>query len=307
MVNNNLKKHQYKGAIHIHSLTSDGSGDIETISRAAQKAGLSWIIITDHNYFDLKEGIYNNVYVLKGEEISPKNKNHYLALGIKKQIEPNSPQVYIDEVREQNGVGFAAHPDESSTRKNDYPPITWDKSFIPDGVEIWNWFSCWGDKLNSKNIFALAFSYLFKHFLVSKAPQKSLEWWDELNAKKQSVVPAIGGVDAHAFKMKKYIIPVTVFPYNVMFKTINNVISLNKPLSEDFKTAKEQILNAIKNGNNVVVNRNLSNAIPEINITNSLKTAHSGEFLNLDKKTYLNVSVNKKALIKVVLNGRELY
>ena len=44
-----------------------------------------------------------------------------------------------------------------------------------------------------------------------------------------------------------------------------------------------------------------------IEITNSLKTAHSGEVLNLDKKTYLNVEVNKKALIKVILNGRELY
>lgn len=306
--NNNFKKHQYKGAIHIHSLNSDGSGDIETISRAAQKAGLSWIILTDHNYIDMEEGIYNNVYVLKGEEISPKNKNHYLALGINNKIEPDeNPQIFIDEVREQNGIGFAAHPDESSKRKNDYLPITWNKSFIPDGVEIWNWFSCWGDKLNSKNIFALAFSYLFKHFLVSKAPQDSIEWWDELNSQKQSIVPAIGGVDAHAFKIKKYIIPVTVFPYKVMFKTINNVINLNKPLSEDFKTAKEQILNAIKNGNNVVVNRNLSNVIPEINITNSLKTAYSGEFLNLDKKTHLNVSVNKKALIKVILNGRELY
>ena len=308
MVDNNLKKHQYKGAIHIHSLNSDGSGDIETISRAAQKAGLSWIILTDHNYIDTEEGIYNNVYVLKGEEISPKNKNHYLALGINHKIEPDeNPQIFIDEVSKQNGIGFAAHPDEFSKRKNNYPPINWNKSFIPDGVEIWNWFSCWGDGLNSKNIFALAFSYLFKHFLVSKAPQDSLEWWDELNCQKESIVPAIGGVDAHAFKIKKYIIPVTVFTYNVMFKTINNVISLNKPLSEDFKTAKEQILNAIKNGNNVIVNRNLSKIIPEINITNSLKTAHSGECLNLDKKTYLNVSVNKKALIKVILNGRELY
>ena len=308
MENDNFHKFQYRGAIHIHSLNSDGSGDIETISRAAQKAGLSWIILTDHNYIDTEEGIYNNVYVIKGEEISPANKNHYLALGINNKIEPDeNPQIFIDKVREQNGIGFAAHPDEYSKRENNYPPINWDKSFIPDGVEIWNWFSCWGDKLNSKNIFTLAFSYLFKHFLVSQAPQESLKWWDELNSQKQSIVPAIGGVDAHAFKIKKYIIPVTVFTYNVMFKTINNVISLNKPLSEDFKTAKEQILNAIKNGNNVVVNRNLNNIIPEINITNSLKTARSGEFLNLDKKTYLNVAVNKKALIKVILNGRELY
>ena len=63
MGNNNFKKYQYKGAIHIHSLNSDGSGDIETITRAAQKAGLSWIILTDHNYFDTEEGLYNDVYV----------------------------------------------------------------------------------------------------------------------------------------------------------------------------------------------------------------------------------------------------
>lgn len=308
MGNNNFKKFRYKGTIHIHSLNSDGSGDIETISKAAKKAGLSWVIITDHNYFDLEEGIYNNIYVLKGEEISPKKENHYLALGINEQIEPNNnPQVYIDEVREQGGIGFAAHPDEFTKRKNNYPPITWNKVYSPDGVEIWNWFSCWGDKLNSKNIFTLAFSYLFKHRLVSKAPQESLNWWDELNSKMQGVVPAIGGVDAHALKINKYIIPTTIFPYETMFKTINNVISLREPLSEDFKTAKEQILNAIRNGNNTVINRNVLNIIPNIEITNSLKTAHSGEVLNLDKKTYLNVEVNKKALIKVILNGRELY
>ena len=133
MENDNFHKFQYRGAIHIHSLNSDGSGDIETISRAAQKAGLSWIILTDHNYIDTEEGIYNNVYVLKGEEISPKNKNHYLALGINHKIEPDeNPQIFIGEVREQNGIGFAAHPDEFSKRKNNYPPINWNKSFIPD-------------------------------------------------------------------------------------------------------------------------------------------------------------------------------
>ena len=308
MSNSNFKKFSYKGAIHIHSLDSDGSGDVETISMAAKKAGLSWIIITDHNFYDALEGIYNDVYVLKGEEISPQEKNHYLALGINNKIEPNeNPQVYIDEVKKQKGFGFAAHPDELVTRKNTYPAFTWEKKFLPDGVEIWNWFSCWADRLNSKNILTLAFSYLFKHKFVSEPPQQSLKWWDELNSNTQEVVPAIGGIDAHALKIKKYILPVTVFPYKTMFKTINNVIILRNPLSKNFETAKEQILNAIKNGNNIVINTNRSKIIPNIEITNSLKTAQSGEFLNLDKKTYLNVEVNKKALIKIILNGRELY
>ena len=69
---------KYKGAIHIHSLFSDGSGNIETITRAAKKAGLKWIIITDHNNMDIEEGIINDICVIKGEEISPKKENHYL-------------------------------------------------------------------------------------------------------------------------------------------------------------------------------------------------------------------------------------
>ena len=119
MKDENYKNFKYRGAIHIHTLKSDGCGDIESITKAAKKAGLSWIIITDHNYYDNEEGIYNGVYVIKGEEISPKKENHYLALGINNQIELNdNPQTYIDEVRKQNGFGFAAHPDECVERKN---------------------------------------------------------------------------------------------------------------------------------------------------------------------------------------------
>ena len=143
--------------------------------------------------------------------------------------------------------------------------------------------------------------------MVTQAPQESLRWWDELNSDKQEIVPAIGGIDAHALKVKKYLLPFTIFPYKTMFKTINNVISLSLPLSEDFNTAKEQILSALRNGNNIVINNNINNFIPKIEITNKLKTAQSGEFLNLDKNTNLNVDVNKKALIKVILNGNELY
>ena len=123
----------------------------------------------------------------------------------------------------------------------------------------------------------------------------------------ETIIPAIGGIDAHALKIKKCFLPFTIFPYKSMFKTINNVITLKEPLSDDFIVAKEQIINAIKNGNNTIINRHILNEIPHIEITNSLKTAHSGEILNLDKKTYLKVNINKKALIKVILNGRELY
>ena len=44
---------QYCGAIHIHSLFSDGTGDLNTIVKAAKKSGLDWIIVTDHNTMEI--------------------------------------------------------------------------------------------------------------------------------------------------------------------------------------------------------------------------------------------------------------
>lgn len=59
------KPYQYRGAIHIHSTFSDGTGDILEIVSAAKKAGLSWIVVTDHNNLDIQEGIYSGIYVLR--------------------------------------------------------------------------------------------------------------------------------------------------------------------------------------------------------------------------------------------------
>lgn len=300
---------QYLGAIHIHSLFSDGTANVEEISLAAKKAGLSWIIITDHNNMDIEEGFYNGVCVIKGEEISPTTNNHYLALNIKKIIKPTmEPEQFIEETHKQNGFGFIAHPDESQNRKNKYSPIYWEnKEVIPDGIEIWNWFSTWADNYCDKSIFHIVYCFLFRHQLVKKANEKSLQWWDKLNNQNSKIIPAICGVDAHALKIKKYIIPVTVFPYEMMFKTLTNVISINSCLNEDFEIQKQQILHAIKNGNNLVLNRHVTKNIPEINIKNKESLAKIGGSIKLDNETTLNVNYNKKVIISIWHNGQNIY
>lgn len=304
-----LNKFSALGVIHIHSIFSDGTGDIDTISKAAKKAGLDWIIITDHNSFEIKEGFYNGVYVIKGEELSPKdNKNHYIALGINRNITPACDvQLNIDAVRENGGFGVAAHPYESDKRKNPYPPIKWtDKNAIPDGVEIWNWFSQWADKLNDKNLFTLAYAYLFKHNLVKEPYRKTLDWWDNLNNCQDKIFPATGGGDIHALKISKYLIPVTVFPYETIFRTITNVLSLDEPLSKDFETGKKQILNAIKSGRNLIVNRKVSKYIPQFIVSNSKATVCSGEKIALDANTLCTVNTKRNSLIKVFRDGIEI-
>ncbi len=283
----------YIGAIHIHTKLSDGTGDINSISLAAKKAGLDWIIITDHNNFDIVEGVYNGVCVIKGEEISPYTSNHYIALGIKKLIIPcNNTQKFVDEVRAQKGFGFAAHPDEADNRKNKAQPIKWtDKSVIPDGIEIWNWFSDWADNYNDSNIFNIAYSYFFRHKLIKGPRKETLKWWDELNLNSEDIIPAIIGVDAHALKISKYIFPIKIFPYKECFETLANIITLEHKLPENFEQQKKIILESIKNSNNIMVNRHIKKEIPLIYVE--------------DKS--IIVKVLTRAQIKIIKNGIPIY
>lgn len=308
----------YSGAIHIHSDLSDGTGDINSISKAAKHAGLDWIIITDHNNFEIQEGFYNGVCVIRGEEVSPKAYNHYLALGIKELIEPNdNPQVYIDEVRRQGGFGFSAHPDESAARKNRANPIKWlDKSIIPDGVEIWNWFSDWADNYNDTNIFNIAYGYIFRHKLIKGPHKETLEWWDKLNNASEKIIPAIAGVDAHALKISKYVIPVKVFPYKTCFKTLTNIITLPQELPKTFDEQKALILEALRNGNNIIVNRHIRKETPIIKVVENsiqikistkalIKILHNGDFVFEDYGDNINFDMKEKGKyrIEIYLNN----
>ena len=302
----NNKIYRYCGAIHIHSLHSDGTGNIDEISKSAKACGLDWIIVTDHNNFDVQEGVFNGITVIKGEEISLEDKNHYLTFGINKCISPSENIAEnIEEVKQNGGFGFAAHPDERDCRPNTKPPIKWlDKTIIPDGVEIWNWFSQWGDNYNSKNIFTTAYSYFFRHNLVKKPYESTLKWWDKLNNDKPEIVPALGGVDAHALIIRNYIFPVTVFPYETTFKTITNQIILKNPPDEDFNVRKGQILNAIKNGNNLIFNRKINKNAPEIYVKNNKETAFCGDNILVDDNTYLHFNCDRCSDIKIFKNGQ---
>lgn len=41
--------HEYVGALHIHSVYSDGTGTVEEIINYAREVGLDYLILTDHN------------------------------------------------------------------------------------------------------------------------------------------------------------------------------------------------------------------------------------------------------------------
>lgn len=297
------------GAIHIHTIHSDGTGTVKEIARAAKKNGLDWIVITDHNNMDAKEGIYEGVCVIVGEEISPPTENHYLALDIKTPISCEMHVAdYIKEVKRQGGFGFIAHPDAKELRQNSYIPLRWSDWDIKDfgGIEIWNYMSNWGDYYNEKNVFNIMKAYLFRNRVLSGPTEKVLEFWDNSNNETQHIVPAIGGVDVHAVHITRAFVTLKIFPYKNILGTITNFINLENPMPADFENRKKAILEAIKSGKNIIMNRawGRNGASANFYIQNKDKKAYAGGLIGLDDCSTLVVELPLKAKIRVVHNGK---
>ncbi len=73
------------------------------------------------------------------------------------------------------------------------------------GIEIWNYMSLWTDNYNDKNPFKAINAFLFRNKILPSPTKKTMKWWDNLNNETQQIIPAIGGVDAHAFNIKKFL------------------------------------------------------------------------------------------------------
>ncbi|MGE5352941.1 MAG: PHP domain-containing protein [Acidobacteriota bacterium] len=228
---------EYVGAIHIHSVFSDGSGEVAQIAALADEAGLDFIILTDHNTLRaLKEGYekwYGRTLLLAGCEINDKeNKNHYLAFNIPETFSTRLPaREIVRKVRDAGGIGFIAHPHEKRTSMREHPPYPWTEWDTEDftGIEIWNHMSEWMEGLTEENKYQW-----FMHPLRSiVAPQaETLELWDRLNTQRRVV--GIGGVDAHAHKVNLLgFFEVEVFPYKVLFKSIRTHILAYEKIEND--------------------------------------------------------------------------
>jgi hypothetical protein len=225
---------EYVGAIHIHSVFSDGSGEVSQIAKYADEVGLDYIILTDHNTLRaLEEGYenwYGNTLCLVGCEMNDKeNKNHYLAFGIDKTYSTRiSANEYVTMVKNDGGIGFLAHPHEKRTHMKEHPPYPWNAWDSKDftGIEVWNHMSEWMETLTEENKYQ---AFLHPLRTITSPQKETLKIWDELNLKRK--VTGIGGVDAHAHKYNLLgFMEVEIFPYKVLFKSIRTHILLDTEL-----------------------------------------------------------------------------
>jgi hypothetical protein len=240
------------GVVHVHTTLSDGGGEPGEVVAAAQKAGLGFLAITDHNNLDAKpiEGYHQRVLVLVGSELST-TAGHLLALGIADPVFRFSGEARdgLDDVRALGGVAFAAHP---TSPRDDFRWTGWDLPG-PWGLELLNGDSewrraSWGRLARLGGLYLLNPRYALLSGLT--APTEALSRWDGLLARRD--VAGIVGADAHGRVPLTRKLAIRFPSYEAIFALARNHVVLRTPLSGDSGRDGIAIVEALRDGRSYV-------------------------------------------------------
>lgn len=299
--------HEASCAVHVHSRYSDGQKTIPEIIAIARKAGVDVLVITDHRTLKGRregfEGWHDGLLVLFGEEINDQDeKNHYLGFGYDQEV-PGSlgPKGYVAEVKKRRGFGFLAHPLERGIVHPKFHAYPWTVKDTEDydGIEIWNWMSAFKGSVRLGNAL---WRLVFPHFGVRAPDPNVLAMWDQANAKRK--VAALGGVDAHAMGYRFLGIPFTVFPYELVLRTLRMQVLLREPFVQDTAKDREAVFAGLREGRSYIAN--LAFGDPKgfsFQAESGGQMAGIGEEISLKEKAVLRVESPKGTDIKMVRDG----
>jgi len=296
------------GCIHNHTEYSfDCNIPVSEVIRAAKKNNLDYITINDHRTKKAEKDIAvleeKELQVIVGVEINDKeNNNHFLVFNSDDIMIGKSADEYVKFYSQQkNAVTFAAHPFERRS-SNKFRKYIWtDKNNDGfDGLEIWNYLSIWLGKLKPElNGLPMI---LLPSLFVKKPYRKNISYWDELNnAGKRKA--AIGSVDAHSEVFDKLGFKIKFLTHNMLFKTIRT----NIWLPENVEISKENILQALKNGNSYLVNYKVGNPYNfYAGISANGKSAVFGEEIQFQEEMKFYFRLPKIAKVKLFKNGKNI-
>jgi hypothetical protein len=244
-----------RGAYHVHSSRSDGTGTLDEIAEAAARAGLQFVIITDHGdgtRAPQAPAYRAGVLCIDGVELSTAD-GHYVAVGLPQTPYPlrGAARAVIEDVHRLGGFGFVAHP---LSAKGELQWRDWDVPF--DGLEWLNADSEWRDEFWG-SLGAMLLTYPFRPVETLGAlldrPQEALTRWDRVTAERRVV--AIAGADAHARLGYRQAtdpyedVVLARWPgYDVSFRAFVNHLILRQPLTGDASGDAETVLEALRDG-----------------------------------------------------------
>lgn len=248
--------HEVTGVIHCHSTYSDGAEPVPVVVEAAQRAGLDYLLMTDHNTVDylteIGEGWHGRTLLLLGIEVSP-YRSHYLAYGVERAPDEGLPlQEFMDDVREQGGIGFIAHPFDTGSPFLGVERYHWEDWNVErfHGIELWNWISEWAGTCT--NPWRTLRALLDWRFAARGPAPLALKTWDKLGQNRRLV--GIGGVDAHGIKKRFLGVDLVVHPYARSFRTVRTHLLLQEPLTGEVAQDRIKVMGALREGRCYIAN-----------------------------------------------------
>ena len=241
-------------ALHVHSRHSDGSGTIAEIAAAASAAAIDVLIITDHDTLAGRgeEGRYGQTLVLVETELSPKRRDHYLALGLPTEVAHHGLDAIAmcDAVQSAGGFGFAAHPFSSGSRipllDRFAQPQRWANLEGPclTGIEVWNVETEGAERARSpRQLAAFARDPLGQFAEPSAA---ALAEWDRLGSRRRVV--GIAGLDAHQKGLRVGGHVLSPLPYSALFRHVRTHLLIDGELCGDVERDRAAIYAALRRG-----------------------------------------------------------
>jgi hypothetical protein len=193
-----------RGILHVHTNRSDGLSSPDEVAADAARAGLSFVVFTDHGDGTRKPdppAYRAGVLCLDGVEISTRG-GHYIAIDMPQAPYPlgGDARDVVEDVRRLGGFGIAAHPDSPKLE------LQWREWVAPfDAIEIMNPDSSWrvhyqqpGWRPKLRLLTALV-DYPVRPAETLAAllqPTTVIPRWDALTHRRRVV--ALSGADAHA-------------------------------------------------------------------------------------------------------------
>jgi hypothetical protein len=240
------------GAFHVHTNRSDGAGSVDDVAAAAARAGLQFVVLTDHGDGTRAPdppAYRAGVLILDGVEISTSG-GHYAAIGMQQAPYPlaGEPRDVVEDVSRLNGFGVVSHGWSAK------PELQWRDWPLPfDALEWLNLDSEWRDepRLRLASRFAL-YPFRQPEVLASLAsrPASTFQRWDALLATRRIV--ALAATDAHAqiaWRNEGALrLAVPVPSYESCFRTISTRLELDAPLAGDAARDGASVLAAIRAG-----------------------------------------------------------
>ena len=185
-----------RGAYHVHTRRSDGTGTVESVAAAAKRAGLQFVIFTDHGDgtgFDSPRYV-DGVLCIDAVEVSTDD-GHVVALGIQRAAFPlgGDAESVVEDIARLGGAAIAAHP---ASPKAELQWRDWNAAIA--GVEWLNGDSEWRDE-SPATLLRTLFTYPVRaaETLATVLDRPAvMERWDAIAQSRQLF--GIAAHDAHA-------------------------------------------------------------------------------------------------------------